>query len=160
MMVLNQFKLKLIEIKIFFRWMTKEKHNNFFLPQNLKFLSTSSKIYADGTFSHCTKFFKQLFTVHGHKNVHYVPPSSQFFKLFLDSVIMHFLTLYPNILLKSFYWKMRVFEMCHVSCAPTIFLYFNLRINKYNLPSNDFEENFVSRYYSLFRKLQTLQMIN
>jgi hypothetical protein len=73
--------------------MTKEKHNNFFLPQNLKFLSTSSKIYADGTFSHCTKFFKQLFTVHGHKKVHYVPPSSQFFKLFLDSVIMHFLTL-------------------------------------------------------------------
>jgi hypothetical protein len=31
--------------------------------------------------------------------------------------------------------------MCHFSCAPTIFLYFNLRINKYNLPSNDFEEN-------------------
>jgi hypothetical protein len=24
----------------------------------------------------------------------------------------------------------------------------------------DFEQNFVSRYYSLFRKLQTLQMIN
>jgi hypothetical protein len=34
--------------------------------------------------------------------------------------------------------------MCHFSCAPTIFLYFSLRINKYNLPSNDFEENFVS----------------
>jgi hypothetical protein len=50
--------------------------------------------------------------------------------------------------------------MCHCSCAPTIFLYFNVRINKYNLPSNDFEENFVSRYYSLFGKLQTLQMIN
>jgi hypothetical protein len=46
--------------------------------------------------------------------------------------------------------------MCHFSCAPTIFLYFSLRINKYN----DFEENFVSRYYSLFRQLQTLQMIN
>jgi hypothetical protein len=50
--------------------------------------------------------------------------------------------------------------MCHFSCAPTIFLYFSLRINKYNLPSNDFEENFVSRSYSLFQKLQTLQMIN
>jgi hypothetical protein len=49
-------------------------------------LSTSSQIYADGTFSHCTKIFKQLFTAHGYKNVHYVPPSSRFLKLFLDSV--------------------------------------------------------------------------
>jgi hypothetical protein len=69
----------------------------FSCHKNLKFLSTSSKIYPDGRFSHCTNFFKQLFTVHGYKNVHYVPPSSLFFKLFLDSVIMHYLTLYPNI---------------------------------------------------------------
>lgn len=29
-------------------------------------------IYVDGTFSYCTQFFKQLFTVHGIKNGHYV----------------------------------------------------------------------------------------
>jgi hypothetical protein len=40
---------------------------------NLKFLSTSSRIYVDGTFSYCIKNFKQLFTVHGYKNGHYVP---------------------------------------------------------------------------------------
>jgi hypothetical protein len=46
-------------------------------------------------FSHCTKIFKQLFTVHGYKNVHYVPPSSRFFKLFLDSVTYNAL---PNLI--------------------------------------------------------------
>jgi hypothetical protein len=74
--------------------MTKKNIIIFSCHTNLKFLSTSSKIYADDTFSHCTKFFKQLFTVHAYKNVHYVPPSLGFFKPFLDSVIMHFLTLY------------------------------------------------------------------
>jgi hypothetical protein len=83
--------------------MTKEKHYNFFLPQKFEIFVNIVKNLRVRYVLHCTNFFKQLFTVHGYKNVHYVPPSSRFFKLFLDSVIMHFLTLYPNILLKSFY---------------------------------------------------------
>jgi hypothetical protein len=52
----------------------KEKHIIIFsCHTNLKFLSTCSRICVDGTFSYCTKFFKQLFTIHGYKNGHYVP---------------------------------------------------------------------------------------
>jgi hypothetical protein len=49
--------------------------------------------------------------------------------------------------------------MCHFSCAPTIFLYFNLRINKYNLPSNDFEENLILPDQIGLFKLVTLNCI-
>lgn len=40
---------------------------------NLHFLCSVEKIFMDGTFSCCTKFFYQMFTVHGFKNGHYVP---------------------------------------------------------------------------------------
>lgn len=40
---------------------------------NLIFLCTCDVIYLDGTFTYCTKYFKQLFTLHGYKNGHYVP---------------------------------------------------------------------------------------
>lgn len=40
---------------------------------NLKFLSDSKILYMDGTFSYCTKYFKQLFTIHGFLNGHYIP---------------------------------------------------------------------------------------
>lgn len=40
---------------------------------NLKHLCLSPKIYVDGTFDYCTKFFSQLFTIHGCLNGHYVP---------------------------------------------------------------------------------------
>jgi hypothetical protein len=63
MMLLNRFKLKPIKVSIII----------FSCHTNLKFLSTSSRIYVDGTFPYCTNFFKQLFTVHGYKNGHYVP---------------------------------------------------------------------------------------
>ena len=32
-----------------------------------------SDIFVDGTFKYCTKFFHQLYTIHGSKNGHYVP---------------------------------------------------------------------------------------
>lgn len=40
---------------------------------NLTNLCMCSKIYVDGTFNYCTKFFLQLFTIHGHLSGHYVP---------------------------------------------------------------------------------------
>ena len=40
---------------------------------DLKHLCLSQKIYVDGTFDYCTKFFLQLFTIHGCLNGHYVP---------------------------------------------------------------------------------------
>ena len=32
-----------------------------------------SDIFVDGTFKYCTKFFHQLYIIHGCKNGHYVP---------------------------------------------------------------------------------------
>jgi hypothetical protein len=41
---------------------------------NLKFLCTvSEEIFADGTYKCCPKYFKQLYTIHGFKNGHYIP---------------------------------------------------------------------------------------
>lgn len=40
---------------------------------NIRTLCQSEKIYADGTFSHCAKYFYQLFTLHILMNGHYIP---------------------------------------------------------------------------------------
>jgi len=39
---------------------------------NLKFLYCQEKIYMDGTFSYCPKYFYQLFTIHKVINNHYI----------------------------------------------------------------------------------------
>jgi hypothetical protein len=71
---LESIQIKTNQNQNFLHVNDKEKHIIIFsCHTNLKFLSTSSKIYVDGTFSHCTQFFKQVFTVHGYKNGHYVP---------------------------------------------------------------------------------------
>jgi len=44
----------------------------FSCQSNLDVLETMDTIFVDGTFEFCTKFFKQLFTVHGVRNGHYV----------------------------------------------------------------------------------------
>lgn len=45
----------------------------FSCEKNLNTLSTVKTIYVDGTFKYCTKFFLQLFTIHGLSNGHYIP---------------------------------------------------------------------------------------
>lgn len=45
----------------------------FSCETNLCTLSTISRIYLDGTFDYCTKYFLQLFTIHGYINGHYIP---------------------------------------------------------------------------------------
>ncbi|CAI6348294.1 unnamed protein product [Macrosiphum euphorbiae] len=45
----------------------------FTCKSNLEFLSKIKTVYVDGTFEYCTKFFCQLFTVHGLFNNYYVP---------------------------------------------------------------------------------------
>lgn len=45
----------------------------FATEDNLKHLCMSEKIYMDGTFQFCTKFFVQFFTIHILQNGHYIP---------------------------------------------------------------------------------------
>lgn len=45
----------------------------FSCASNMDFLSTCENMYVDGTFKYSPQFFKQLFTIHGLKNGHYVP---------------------------------------------------------------------------------------
>jgi len=40
---------------------------------NLKLLTSVDTVYMDGTFDYCTRFFMQMFTIHGFQNGHYVP---------------------------------------------------------------------------------------
>jgi len=45
----------------------------FSTKTNLEFLCTCEKIFVDGTFEFCSKYFYQLFTIHGLKNGRYIP---------------------------------------------------------------------------------------
>lgn len=45
----------------------------FSTDSNLKYLCTRDKIFVDGTFTYCSKFFHQLFTIHSVENGHYIP---------------------------------------------------------------------------------------
>lgn len=45
----------------------------FSCETNIKFLSDLKVIYMDGTFEFSSKFYMQLFTIHGLENDHYVP---------------------------------------------------------------------------------------
>ncbi|XP_016657607.1 uncharacterized protein LOC107882945 [Acyrthosiphon pisum] len=45
----------------------------FSTKSNLKLLCSVDKIFVDGTFTYCAKYFLQLFTIHIFKNGHYVP---------------------------------------------------------------------------------------
>lgn len=45
----------------------------FCTNSNLKHLCKCDSIYMDGTFDKCTKFFLQMFTIHGFQNGHYIP---------------------------------------------------------------------------------------
>lgn len=40
---------------------------------NNRYLCNNEKIYLDGTFSCCTKYFLQMFTIHVLNNGHYIP---------------------------------------------------------------------------------------
>lgn len=53
-----------------------DKHKElviFSTEDNIKHLCMSEKIYMDGTFQFCTKFFVQFFTIHILQNGHYIP---------------------------------------------------------------------------------------
>lgn len=45
----------------------------FSCKSNLRFLCDAGLLYMDGTFEYCTKYFEQMFTIHGLKNGHYIP---------------------------------------------------------------------------------------
>lgn len=45
----------------------------FSCERNIQALGTATRIYLDGTFDYCTKYFCQLLTIHGYFNGHYVP---------------------------------------------------------------------------------------
>uniref|UniRef100_A0A6P7HI98 Uncharacterized protein LOC114349161 n=1 Tax=Diabrotica virgifera virgifera TaxID=50390 RepID=A0A6P7HI98_DIAVI len=45
----------------------------FSYSSNLEFLTDLDTIYIDGTFEYCPKFFKQMFSIHGLKEDHYIP---------------------------------------------------------------------------------------
>jgi len=67
----------------------------FSCNSNLSYLCKSQILYMDGTFSYCTKFFKQFFTIHGFINGHYIPlvfcllkdKSEETYKLCLSKIL-------------------------------------------------------------------------
>lgn len=73
----------------------------FCCKTNLTFLCKSKVIYMDGTFQYCAKHFKQMFTIHGFFNGHYIPlvfcllsdKNSNTYKLCIEKIIEHCLKL-------------------------------------------------------------------
>jgi len=55
----------------------------FSTKSNLEFLCSCDKIFVDGTFDFCSKYFYQLFTIHGLKNGYYI---SLVFSLLLNKL--------------------------------------------------------------------------
>lgn len=52
---------------------SENKITAFSTMTNLKFLCCQEKIFMDGTFSYCPKYFYQLFTIHTVNNGNYIP---------------------------------------------------------------------------------------
>lgn len=72
--VLDSLEIKTYDDEQFL--MVNDSNQNivmFSCEKNLNTLSTVKTIYVDGTFKYCTKFFLQLFTIHGLSNGHYIP---------------------------------------------------------------------------------------
>jgi len=44
----------------------------FSTKTNLEYLVKFDTLYVDGTFQYCTKYFTQLFTIHGFLNKYYI----------------------------------------------------------------------------------------
>lgn len=45
----------------------------FSCESNVRIAALTNRIYLDGTFDYCTKYFCQLFSIHGFLNGHYIP---------------------------------------------------------------------------------------
>jgi len=51
---------------------SENKITAFSTMTNLKFFCSQEKIFMEGTFSYCPKYFYQLFTIHKVNNGHYI----------------------------------------------------------------------------------------
>jgi lipopolysaccharide biosynthesis glycosyltransferase len=71
--ILESISLQTIKNENFLLIADKERKLVFATQSNLTHLCESHKLYLDGTFNYCTKFFLQLFTIRIIKNGHYIP---------------------------------------------------------------------------------------
>lgn len=73
-LVLENYKPKTCRGEDFLFLSSVEEHILVFsCEKNIRQMCQMSQVYMDGTFTYCTKFFLQLFTIHGFENGHYVP---------------------------------------------------------------------------------------
>lgn len=80
----------------------------FTCKANIHLLSKINIFYMDGTFSYCTKFFYQLFTIHGLENGHYVP---LIYSLLPNKNTNTYINLFGLI-------KSKIFEIYNISFEP------------------------------------------
>lgn len=86
----------------------------FTTRMNLQCLCKSDVLYLDGTFDYCTKYFMQLFTIHGFFKGHYIPlvfcllkdkcerTYKQCFERLMHHVVINGLELKPNSVVVDF----------------------------------------------------------
>lgn len=73
-LAINNYKPKTCKGENFLFLNCEKEHIVVFSCEtNIQKMCKSNQIYMDGTFTYCTKFFLQLFTLHGYDNGHYVP---------------------------------------------------------------------------------------
>lgn len=125
----------------------------FSCETNIRLLCKLKTLYMDGTFSYSTKFFLQLFTIHGLENGHYVPLA---YCLLKDKLSMTYKHLFS--LLKS-----KIIETFQLSLEPTeIFVDFEKAIHcalLYMWPNVKISGCRFHLHQNWFKKIQSLGLV-
>lgn len=125
----------------------------FSCQTNIHVLCQINTIYMDGTFSYCTKYFGQLFTIHGLENGHYIP---LVYCLLKDKTTSSYQHLFSSL-------KSRIFEVYKLCWNPMeVFIDFEKAIH--NALFNSFPHIKINgcRFHlhqNWFKKIQSLGLV-
>lgn len=126
----------------------------FTCETNIRVLNSADIWYMDGTFSYCTKFFFQFFTIHVLQNGHYIP---LVYCLLSSKTIQAYKTCFSLI-------KHNIFEKYQLLLNPnTIFVDFEKSIHTALLciwPSVNISGCRFHLHQSWYRKIQSLGLIS
>lgn len=125
----------------------------FSCETNIRLLCKLKTLYMDGTFSYSTKYFLQLFTIHGLENGHYVPLA---YCLLKDKMTLTYKHLFSSL-------KSKIFEIFQIPLEPSeIFVDFEKAIHNALLdtwPNVKISGCRFHLHQNWFKKIQSLGLV-